>query len=75
MKKEEAYCMQDGGMVNFVDDGTNYVSDKGPQVISKKLCDNYEKIETWMHTNKLVINADKTHYIVAATRRTARLMD
>ena len=58
VNSEEAYCTEDGAMVNFVDDGTNYVGDKDPQVVSKKLSDNYKKIETWMHTNKLVINAD-----------------
>ena len=75
VNREEAYCIEDGAMVNFVDDGTNYIADKDPQVVSRKLCDNYKKIENWMHTNKLVINADKTHYIVAATRKTARLRD
>ena len=71
----EAYCEEDGAMVNFVDDGTNYFGDKDPQVVTTILCKNYEKIESWMHTNKLVINADKTHYIVVAGKKTARLRE
>ena len=43
-------------MVNFVYDGTNYVADIDPKVVSKKLCHKYEKIESWMHTSNLVIN-------------------
>jgi hypothetical protein len=72
---EEAYCEEDGAMVNFVDDGTNYFANKDPQVVTTTLSKNYEKIESWMHTNKLVINADKTHYIVVAGKKTARLRE
>ena len=38
-KEPMAYCQEDGNMVNFVDDGTAYVSDKNPQTISEKLSD------------------------------------
>ena len=64
-----AYCTEDGVMVNFVNDGTNYVSNEDPTEVSRKLSDNYSKLENWMHSNKLVINADKTHYLVVASKR------
>ena len=67
-KEPMAYCAEDGNMVNFVDDGTAYVSDKNPQTVSNKLSDHYKKIEQYMHSNKLVINSDKTHLLVMAGR-------
>ena len=60
-------------MVNFVDDGTNFVADEDPEVVTKAINQNYRRIEDWMNCNKLVINADKTHYIVAAGWRAAQL--
>ena len=70
-------CPQDGSMVNFVDDGTVYVADKDPGIVSQKLTEHYTKIEEYMHSNKLVINSDKTHLLVMAGRGaiTARRMD
>ena len=40
----EAYCEEDGAMVNFVDDGTNYVGNKDPQVVTKVLCETTRKL-------------------------------
>ena len=70
-KEPMAYCQEDGNMINFVDDGTAYVSDKNPQTVSEKLSDHYRKIEQYMHSNKLVINSDKTHILVMAGRGAA----
>jgi hypothetical protein len=36
-KEPKADCLEDGNMVNFVDDGTAYISDKDPQIVSQKL--------------------------------------
>ena len=69
----QPYCEEDGAMVNFVDDGTNYVASEDPQAVTEALNPNYRIIELWMHSNKLVINADKTHYTVLAGRKVARL--
>ena len=55
-------------MVNFVDDGTVYVANKNPVIVSQKLTEHYTKIEQYMHSNKLVINSDKTHLLVLAGR-------
>ena len=73
VNNSEAYCKDDGAMVNFVDDGTSYVSDEDPQLVTEAMNQNYKRIEEWMNCNKLVINADKTHYIVGAGRRSAQL--
>ena len=67
------YCEEDGAMINFVDDGTNYVANEDPKVVTEALNINYRRIESWMHSNKLVINADKTHYTVLAGRKAGRL--
>ena len=64
----DVHCKEDGSMVNFVDDGTVYFTDKDPEVISQKLSDHYSRIEDYMNSNKLVINSDKTHLIVMAGR-------
>ena len=76
-QEPEVYCDEDGTMVNFVDDGTLYVADKNPEVISQKLSNHYAKIEGYMHANKLVINSEKSHLIVMAGRGqiAARRMD
>ena len=76
-KEPLVHCKEDGSMVNFVDDGTAYVSDKSPDVVSQKLTNHYSVIEEYMHSNKLVINSDKSHLIVMAGRgaNAARRMD
>ena len=47
------------------------VPDKNPQTVSEKLSDHYRKIEQYMHSNKLVINSDKTYLLVMAGRGAA----
>ena len=61
-------CPEDGSMVNFVDDSTAYLAHKDPMIVSQKLTEHYTKIEEYMHSNKLVINSDKTHLLVMAGR-------
>ena len=67
-QKPEVHCLEDGSMVNFVDDGTVYYSHKQPEVVSLKLSNHYANIEKYMNANKLVINSDKTHLLVMAGR-------
>ena len=43
--KSEAYCKDDGAMVNFFDDGTNFVADEDPEVVTKAIHQNYRRIE------------------------------
>ena len=63
-KEQLVHCREDGSMVNFVDDGTAYVADKSPEVVSQKLTNHYSLIEDYMQSNKLVINSEKSHLIV-----------
>ena len=67
-KEPIVHCREDGSMVNFVDDGTAYFADKSPEVVGQKLTNHYSLIEGYMHSNKLVINSDKSHLIVLAGR-------
>ena len=55
-------------MVNFVDDSTAHYGNKDPCKVTKKLSDMYNRVEEWMSSNKLVINGDKTHLLVASNR-------
>ena len=57
-------CPEDGSMVSFVDDSTAYLAHKDLVIVSQKLTEHYIKIEEYMHSNKLVINSDKTHLLV-----------
>jgi hypothetical protein len=67
-QQPEVNCQEDGSMVNFVDDGTVYFSSKQPDIVSQKLSNHYEKIESYMNSNKLVINSEKTHLLVMVGR-------
>ena len=67
-QKPEVHCLEDGSMVNFVDDGTVYFAHKQPEVVSQKLSNHYKNIEKYINANKLVINSDKTHLLVMAGR-------
>ena len=44
------------------------MADKNPEIVSQKLTERYTKKEQDKHTNKLVINSDKTHLLVMAGR-------
>ena len=65
------HCEQDGDMINFVDDRTVLYSHTNPTVISQVLSSHYDRIEKYIHSNKMVINADKSHLLVCGTRKTA----
>ena len=67
-QEPKSHCQEDGSMVNFVDDGTVYVANKNPVIVSQKLTEHYTKIEQYIYSNKLVINSDKTHLLVMAGR-------
>ena len=69
--KPTGYCVECGDMVNFVDDGTVIVGSKDPNKISVMLRRHYDNIEEWIHSNQMVINPDKTHYLVCAPRSMA----
>ena len=76
-KEPLVHCREDGSMVNFVDEGTVYVTDKSSEVVNQKLTNHYSLIEDYMQSNKLVINSEKSHLIMMAGRGAAgaRRMD
>ena len=56
-------------MVGYVDDGAYSYAHTDPVVLSQVLTAKYNKLEEWMNANKLVLNADKTHLMVMATKK------
>lgn len=64
-----------GTLVGYVDDGAYSYAHSDPVILSEVLSSKYDLLEDWMNSNKLVINADKTHLMVmggksAAAKRT-----
>ena len=52
-----------------VDDGTCTITHKDPTILSNVLSEKYKAIEEYMVSNRLVINADKTHLFVMGSRK------
>ena len=63
---EEKNC---GELVGYVDDGAYSFAHRDPAIVSTVLTEKYDKLEDWMNTNKLVINADKTHLLVMSNKK------
>ena len=61
-----------GEMVGYVDDGAYSYAHDDPAVLSQVLTNKYNLLEEWMHANKLVINPDKTHLMVMASKKNAK---
>ena len=57
-----------GVLVGYVDDGAYSYAHKDPVILSQVLTYKYSKLEEWMNANKLVVNPDKTHLMVMASR-------
>jgi hypothetical protein len=56
-------------MVGYVDDGAYSYAHHNPTVLSQVLTSKYNMLEDWMNANKLVINPDKTHLMVMASKK------
>jgi hypothetical protein len=56
-----------------VDDGAYSFAHEDPAIVSQVLSRKYTSLENWMNSNKLVINADKTHLMVMGTKRMAAM--
>ena len=67
------HCKSCGGICCFADDSTYSKSDKDPEVVKTAIAENYNLISNYMSKNKLVLNNDKTHLIVMATRNQHRI--
>ena len=63
------HCPPCGSLVNYVDDGTYSFASKDPQELSSTLTSKYKMITNYMESNKLVINADKTHLVVMGKKK------
>ena len=68
-KVPSLHCSPCGSLVNYVDDGTYTYSHKDPIMLSAMLTTKYKAIEEYMVANRLVINSDKTHLVVMASRK------
>ena len=58
-----------GELVGYVDDGAYSYSDSNPVILSQVLTRKFSMLEQWMHSNKLVINPDKTHLLIMGSKK------
>ena len=56
-----AHCEEDGDMVTFVDDSTSYFGHHDPAKVAEVNQRNFNKVEEYMHSQKLKINSSDTH--------------
>jgi hypothetical protein len=68
-KQPNMHCDPCGSLVNYVDDGTYTFSHRDPIMLSNMLTQKYKIIEQYMVANRLVINSDKTHLVVMASKK------
>ena len=58
----------------FADDTTIYLSDKDTSVIERKLGDDMERVYTWLKTNRLIANVEKTKFqLIGSPHKIARV--
>ena len=55
--------------INYVDDSTNMVTFRCKNDISKYLSDYYTLLDSFYNINKLLINADKTKFIIISNKK------
>ena len=63
------HCNTCGGISCFADDSTLSVSSSDPELLTGKIEEKYEEITEYMASNRLVLNSDKTHLLVMASRK------
>ena len=68
-KSPNMHCSPCGSLVNYVDDATYSFASKDPVILSSTLTTKYKTITNYMESNKLVINADKTHLVVMGKKK------
>ena len=66
------HCKECGGMCLFADDSTYTKSNKDPAALKEEIDIKYRDIVDYMSRNKLVLNTDKTHLLVMASRAAHR---
>ena len=67
------HCKECGGMCLFADDSTYTLSKKDPNELKQGIDAKYKVIANYMSRNKLVLNTDKTHLLVMASRAAHRV--
>ena len=68
-----SYCTSCGGMSCFADDSSYSKSSKDPVALNEDIKNKYSEISEYMAANKLVLNSEKTHLLVMASRTQHRL--
>ena len=66
------HCKECGGICLFADDSTYTKSNKDPNDLKEEIRAKYQEIASYMSRNKLVLNTDKTHLLVMASRTVHR---
>ena len=66
------HCKECGGMCLFADDSTYSISNNDPNQLKQDIDAKYKVIANYMSRNKLVLNTDKTHLLVMASRAAHR---
>ena len=67
-------CSTCGGMSCFADDSSYSKSSKDPTALNEDIKAKYSEIAEYMAANKLVLNSDKTHLLVMASKAQHRPM-
>ena len=62
-------CTNCGSICCFADDSTFSKSDKNPVKLKEDIEDKFKDISDYMSCNKLVLNQDKTHLLVMASKK------
>ena len=65
-KDQPSSCQGCGSTVCYVDDATYSIGSPDPVELSNNLTSQYNTISKYMASNKLIINAEKTHLVVMA---------
>ena len=65
-------CKSCGSICCFADDSSLSISGKDAGDINEKISDKFQMVSQYMSQNKLVLNSDKTHLLVMATRNQHR---
>jgi hypothetical protein len=68
-----SHCSTCGGMSCFADDSSYSKSSKDPVALNAEIKNKYSEISEYMAANKLVLNSEKTHLLVMASRTQHRL--
>ena len=67
------HCSGCGSMSCFADDSSFSISSKNPALLNDQIKSKYSQISEYMAANKLVLNSDKTHLMVMASKAQHRL--